>query len=52
MPWWFGPPALSKMDTPIPYSTIENSIRRDASLVLAILAAAAAFLLAKVLRIL
>ena len=52
MPFWFGPPALSKLDTTLPYSTIERSIRRDASTVVAFLAAAAVFVLLKLCRVL
>ena len=52
LPFWFGPPALSKLDTTLPYSTIESSIRRDASVVAAALASAAVFLLLKLFRVL
>ena len=51
MPFWFGPPALSKLDTTLPYSTIERSIRRDATTVVALIAAAFVLAVLKLCRI-
>ena len=51
LPFMFGPPALSKIDSTIPYSEIESSIRRDASLTLALVLSAVVYAGLKLCRV-
>ena len=51
MPWWFEPPALNQLGSPLPYSEIEGKINRDAAIMLLLILAAAAFAALKLLRV-
>ena len=51
LPFLFGPPALSKLDSTTPYSEIERSIRRDASLVVAVILSALVYASLKLCRV-
>ena len=51
LPFMFGAPALSKIDSTLPYSEIERSIRTDASLVLSAVVSGVVFVGLKLCRV-